>query len=111
MKTQQTHIETYILHYTNKSVHRYFRSLDECIEYIIATYKRSNIEPLRITLPNGCTITYNEYAMSKAYLSHGRIDEQQLIDLLKIPDSSAVPRRGLRLKRNSLSVKIQTEVF
>lgn len=82
MKTQQTHIEPYMLHYAHKSVHRYFRSIDECIEYIFSQYDQTGIEPQKITLPSGETIIYNVYAMSKAYLSHGRVNERQLINAL-----------------------------
>lgn len=82
MKTKQTHIEPYMLHYQHKSVHRYFRSLDECIEYIFEMYEQTNIEPIKITLPSGETIIYNVYAMSKAYLAKGCINQQQLINML-----------------------------
>ena len=98
MKTQQAHIEPYMLHYQHKSVHRYFRSLNECIEYIFTMYEQTNIEPQKITLPNGDTIIYNVYAISKAYLAKGCINERQLIQMLKIPDSHKRPQRRMKIK-------------
>lgn len=83
MKTQQTHIEPYMLHYAHKSVHRYFRSLDECIEYIFRKYDQTGIEPQKITLPSGNTINYNMYAMTKVYLANCRVNERLLMNALQ----------------------------
>ena len=71
MKAPQTHIETYILHYQHKSVHRYFRLIDECIEYVFKKYEQTGNEPQTITLPGRNTITYK-----------GRANKRQLIDKL-----------------------------